>query len=36
MIDKFIYKCFEALDNVCEWMDNLFIIKKKSKKKNKK
>jgi len=29
MIDKFIYKCFEALDKVCEYMDNLFSRKKK-------
>jgi len=29
MIDKFIYKCFEALDKVCEYMDNLFKKKKK-------
>ena len=29
MIDKFIYKCFEALDKVCKWMDNLFSKKKK-------
>ena len=31
MIDKFIYKCFEALDKVCEWIDNVFISKKKKK-----
>jgi len=29
MIDKFIYKCFEALDKVCDWIDNLFSKKKK-------
>jgi|8_EtaG_2_1085327.scaffolds.fasta_scaffold12311_8 hypothetical protein len=32
MIDKFIYKCFEALDKVCEWLDNIFYTRRKKKK----
>jgi len=31
MIDKFVYTFFGALDKVCEWIDNIFISKKKKK-----
>ena len=29
MIDRFIYRCFDILDKVCESIDNLFKKKKK-------
>ena len=31
MIDKFMYAFFGALDKVCQWIDNVFLSKKKKK-----
>ena len=33
MIDKFLYKCFAALDKFAEHLDKIFFPKKKKKKK---
>jgi hypothetical protein len=35
MIDKFIYKCFSALDDVMAWVDRLFAPRCKCGKKKK-
>ena len=32
MIDKFLYKCFAALDEFAEHLDKIFFPKKKKKK----
>ena len=32
MIDKFLYKCFAALDRFAEHLDRIFFPKKKKKK----
>jgi hypothetical protein len=32
MIDKFLYKCFAALDKFAEHLDKIFFPKKKKKK----
>lgn len=32
MIDKFLYKCFAALDRFAEHLDKIFFPKKKKKK----
>jgi len=32
MIDKFLYKCFAALDKFAEHLDRIFFPKKKKKK----
>jgi len=36
MIDKFIYKCFAALDDAVVWVEGLFAPRCKCGKKNKK
>ena len=36
MIDRFFYNCFSKLDDMCDWISNLFASRCKCKRKKKK
>jgi len=36
MIDRFFYKCFATLDEMCDWISNLFAPRCKCKGRKKK